>query len=64
MKVIIKKIQDVTGDYWAILNENGIEIFSYCRETALYDGDEKSGGYTYGEVKELIKRNHPEWDFA
>ena len=63
-KITIKKVQDITGNYWLILNEEGNEIFSYCRETALTNKAKRSGGYTYQEVIEHIKKVHPEWELV
>ena len=62
MKIIIKKWEDVTGYYWLILDKNsGNELYSYCREIAQTEGDEKSGGYTWKEISEKV-REHKEWE--
>jgi autonomous glycyl radical cofactor GrcA len=59
MKIKIEKNADVLNSYWLIKDENDKEIMSYCRETS--QTDERTGGYTYQELLEKIKK-HKEWE--
>ena len=51
-KIQVKKVEDITGRYWAFINKETGEEINSCYRKVMPDDDD---GYSYDEAKDRAK---------